>query len=145
MGAISRSFAGFTQWRTLAGTLIIIIILIVIVTCIEFIIIVIFLMFYRHSMLRTLDFTGSGHWALSVFLRAQPWICMHMCTLYICFYEKQLSELMRKENITFIYSVYIFYIKTTKQTDIQKKTAKQQQLLQKTCTPTATEKHNSVF
>ena len=126
MGAISRSFAGFTQWRTLAGTLIIIIIiiiiiLIVIVTCIEFIIIVIFLMFYRHSTLRTLDFTGSEHWALSIFLRAQPWICMHMCTLYICFYEKQLSELMRKENITFIYSVYIFYIKTTKQTDIQKK------------------------
>ena len=40
---------------------------------------------------------------------------------------------MRNENITCIYiqCVYFFYIKTNKQTDIQKKTAKQQQQLQR--------------
>lgn len=53
---------------------------------------------------------------------------------------------MRNENITCIYiqCVYFFYIKTNKQTDIQKKNSKTTTTTTKTCTPTATEKHNSV-
>ena len=60
--------------------------------------------------------TGHCHFFLEHSL-GSACTCAH-CTF--AFMRNKLSELMRKENITFIYSVYIFYIKTTKQTDIQK-------------------------
>ena len=38
------------------------------------------LLFHRNHMLGTLDFTSSGHWLPSIFLRAQPWILFKCCT-----------------------------------------------------------------
>ena len=84
-------------------------------------------MFYRHSILGTLDFTGSRHWALSIFLRAQPWICMHMCTLYICFliWETIIWADEKRKYYMYIYTVCIFFLYKNKQTN--RHTKKKQQ------------------
>lgn len=102
----------------------------------------------RNHILGTLDFTGSRHWALSIFLRAQPWICMHMCTLYICFliWETIIWADEKRKYYIYIYTVCIFFLYKNKQTNRHtKKNSKTTTTTTKTCTPTATEKHNSVF